>query len=88
MRDGLCAKDPDVLRERRGDPWYAAAQKRRGNTEARIGVFKNVFLGGVPRQKGFEHRRQALIWSVLAHNLWVLSRLSLADEAARKKSAA
>jgi IS5 family transposase len=88
IRDGLCAKDPAELKERMRDPWYAAAQKRRGATEGRIGVFKNVFLGGVMREKGFESRNRALIWSVLAHNLWVLARKSLADEAERLQDAA
>ena len=88
VRDGLCAKRPDELRERRRDPWYAAAQKRRGNTEARVGVFKNVFLGGVMREKGFANRNRALVWSVLAHNLWVLARMSLADEEERTAAAA
>jgi hypothetical protein len=88
VRDGLCAKDPCELRERRRDPWYAEGQKRRGNTEARVGVFKNVFLGGVLREKSFERRNRSLIWSVLAHNLWVLARKSLADEAERLEVAA
>jgi hypothetical protein len=88
IRDGLCARNPEEFRERRRDPWYAAAQKRRGGTEARVGVFKNVFLRGTPREKGFDNRKQALVWCVLAHNLWVLARLSLADEADRLAKAA
>jgi IS5 family transposase len=88
VRDGLCLKDAGELRERMSDPWFAAAQKRRSATEGRIGIFKNVFLGGVMREKGFENRNRALVWSVLAHNLWVLARKSLADEAERKEQAA
>lgn len=88
VRDGLCRKDVAELQEKLRDPWYAAAQKRRGSTEGRIGIFKNVFLGGVMREKGFESRNRALIWSVLAHNLWVLARKSLADEAEREAQAA
>lgn len=88
VRDGMCARNPDENRERRQDPWYAETQKRRSSTEARIGVFKNVFLRGVMKEKGFENRNRALIWSVLAHNLWVLARKSLADEAERAEQAA
>jgi hypothetical protein len=88
IRDGLCPKDVDDLREKMKDPWFAASQKRRGATEGRIGIFKNVFLGGVMKEKGFESRNRALIWSVLAHNLWVLARKSLADEAERAEQAA
>jgi hypothetical protein len=31
-------------------------QRRRAQTEGRIGIVKNVFLGGRMRCKGFEHR--------------------------------
>jgi hypothetical protein len=88
VQDGLCRKNPDELYERMKNPWYAAAQKRRSATEGRIGIFKNVFLGGVMREKGFDNRNRALTWSVLTHNLWVLARISLADEAGRARSAA
>ncbi len=84
IRDGMCARDPAELRERMNEVWYAGAQKRRASTEGRIGVFKNVFLKGVMREKGAENREQSLVWCVLAHNLWVLARMSLADEAERK----
>ena len=86
IRDGMCSRDPMELRERMKDQWYKDAQKRRGSTEGRIGVFKNVFLRKVMREKGFDNREQALVWSVLAHNLWVLARMSLADEAEREKA--
>ncbi|MDT9308361.1 MAG: hypothetical protein P5702_24330 [Limnospira sp. PMC 1291.21] len=46
------------------------------------------FLRKVMKEKGFNNREQALVWSVLAHNLWVLARMSLADEAERKERAA
>jgi hypothetical protein len=88
IQDGMCARDPQELRERMKETWYKAAQKRRGSTEGRIGVFKNVFLRKVMKEKGFKNREQALVWSVLAHNLWVLARMSLADEAERKETAA
>lgn len=88
IRDGMCPMDPAENQEKRKDDWFTGAQKRRGSTEARVGIFKNVFLGGVLKEKGFENRNRALIWSVLAHNLWVLSRKSLADEEARREVAA
>ena len=88
IRDGMCAKDPEELRDRMKEDWYKAAQKRRGSTEGRIGLFKHMFLRGVMREKGFKNREQALVWSILAHNLWVLARMSLSDEAERKEQAA
>ena len=39
------------------------------------------------RQKGFEHREIHMVLSVLSHNLWVLARLKLAQEAKLKQAA-
>jgi hypothetical protein len=78
--NGICPRSPRVLRERMSDPVFAAIQKRRVSTEARIGIFKNVFLGRPMRAKGALHRELAVAWRVLAHNLWVLARLPKAQE--------
>lgn len=78
--NGMCPRSPRVLRERMSDPVFAAIQKRRASTEARIGIFKNVFLGRPMRAKGALHRELAVAWRVLAHNLWVLARLPKAQE--------
>jgi len=88
IRDGLCPKSPEALARRMKDDRFVCLQKRRAGTEARIGIFKNAFLGSPLRDKGFAHREHAVHWCVLAHNLWVLARKSLADEAQRKKDAA
>ena len=45
---------------------------------------KNQFLGRPLRVKGFENRRQAVSWAVLSHNLWVLARLRIEQEEARR----
>ena len=63
-----------------GKNQFAEIQKRRAQTEARIGIFKNVFLGRPLRVKGFIHRELSVCWNVLAHNLWVLARLPQAEE--------
>ena len=55
-------------------------QLRRGQTEGRIGILKNEFLGKPLRKKGYEYRALSVAWAVLAHNLWVLARLPRADE--------
>lgn len=74
--DGLCPRNPKALEERlKTDEVFAAAQRRRGQTEGRIGILKNNFLDGVPRAKGFAHRSLQVSWAVLAHNLWVIARL-------------
>ena len=59
---------------------FAALQKRRSQTEARIGIFKNVFLGRPLRAKGFENRQRAVAWAVLTHNLWLLARMEWKEE--------
>lgn len=85
IRDGLCPRDVAELAKRLdGEPGFRAGLKRRAGTEARIGVFKNVFMGRPSPAKGFAHRELAVGWAVLTHNLWVVARLA---EAERKRQA-
>jgi len=73
--NGICPKSPEKLKEKMADLDYANAQRRRGSTEGRIGIFKNRFLGGLLKTKGFQNRKRSVAWAVLAHNLWVIARL-------------
>jgi hypothetical protein len=73
--DGICPKNPAQLKTRMEEKRFAQLQRRRSQTEGRIGIFKNGFLGRPLRAKGFEHRELAVSWQVLTHNLWVLARL-------------
>lgn len=73
--DALCPRPPAVLREKMKDDQFARLQRRRAQTEGRIGILKRNFLGRPMRAKGFEHRELALAWGVLTHNLWMLARL-------------
>jgi hypothetical protein len=50
-------------------------QRRRAQTEARISILKQGFLGRPMRAQGFAHRELALAWGVLTHNLWMLARM-------------
>ena len=70
---GLCPRDPRALREAMKDADFAQAQRRRAQTEARIAIFKNEFLGRPMRSEGFENRALQVAWGVLTHNLWVLA---------------
>jgi len=70
---GLCPRDPRALREAMKDADFAQAQRRRAQTEARIAIFKNEFLGRPMRSEGFENRTLQVAWGVLTHNLWVLA---------------
>ena len=84
--NGLCPRDPVEMRRRMNeDESFVGAQKRRAQTEGRIGILKNVFLQGVPRSKGFESRQLQVAWAVLAHNHWVAARVPWACD---KKAAA
>lgn len=87
--NAICPKSIPGLRERMQEERFAQLQSRRGQTEGRIGIFKNCFLGRPVRSKGFIHRDLYITWSVLAHNLWVIARLPVADdERVRRRAAA
>ena len=73
--DGLCPRKPAELSQRMKETKFARLQRRRAQTEARIGILKQCFLGRPMRAKGSEHRILALAWGVLTHNLWMLARM-------------
>jgi hypothetical protein len=73
--DALCPRSPAELRRRMKSHKFARLQRRRAQTEARIGILKQGFLGRPMRAKGFAHRELALAWGVLTHNLWMLARM-------------
>jgi hypothetical protein len=85
--NGICPKDPRQLRARLKDIEFVRLQRRRSQTEGRIGILKNNFLGRPLRAKGFAHRERDLTWAVLAHNLWVLARLPQAEAEAVAQAA-
>ena len=82
-----CPRSMATLTERMKDEGFIAIQRRRAQTEGRIGILKNDFLGPVLRNKGFESREREVAWAVLAHNLWVLARMLRAHEKERQKAA-
>jgi hypothetical protein len=87
--NGLCPRGASELKRRRHGARFVRMQRRRSQTEGRIGILKTDFLGRPLRAKGYAHRALGVGWSVLAHNLWVLARLETAGEAAaaRRKAA-
>ena len=78
--DAMCPRSPKQLRARLQESYFVALQSRRGQTEARIGIFKNAFLGRPLRSQGFVHKRLAVSWCVLTHNLWVVARMAIASK--------
>ena len=86
--DALCPRRPAELTRKMKDKKFARLQRRRGQTEGRIGILKQGFLGRPLRAKGFAHRELALAWGVLTHNLWVLARLRKTEKEAKKPAVA
>lgn len=73
--NAVAPKSPIEFKQKNTDQIFSTLQKRRSSTEARVAIFKNVFLGKPFRAKGFTSKSHAINWSVLAHNLWLLARL-------------
>ena len=73
--NGICPRSVRRLKECLEDEVFVDMQRRRAQTEGRIGILQNDFLGSPMLSKGFAHRELAVAWAVLAHNLWVLARL-------------
>jgi hypothetical protein len=70
----VCPKSPAELERRSEEESFRNNLRRRAQTEGRIAILKNVFLGGIPKAKGYERRRVTVAWAVLAHNLWWVAR--------------
>ena len=85
VADHLGPKAIAAFREKMREEAFARGQKRRAQTEGRISIFKNRFLGRPLRMKGLDNRKQAVSWAVLSHNLWVLARLRIAQEEERRR---
>ena len=73
--NAICPKAPSELKKRMQEAEFAQLQQRRSQTEARISIFKNGFLGSPLLSQGYGNQQREVAWSVLAHNLWVIARL-------------
>ncbi len=74
--NAICPRSVPLLREKLEDEGFCRLQKRRGATEARIGIFKNAYLGTPLQSKGFKNRMIRIEWCILGHNLWKLARMA------------
>ena len=81
--NAICPRSVADLRKRMKEDDFIRLQRRRAQTESRIAIFKNGFLGRPMRSKGFTYRANHVAWAVLVHNLWVIARLPMAEEAAQ-----
>jgi Transposase domain (DUF772) len=72
--NAVCPRRPTDLKQRKKSWKFKKLQRRRAQTEGRIGIIKNNFIGRTLRRKGYAHRNLAVTWAVLAHNCWLLAR--------------
>jgi len=73
--DQVAPKNIDKFIEKNQTEKFKATQKRRSQTEARIAILKNKFIGNPVNSKGINNQKIRVGFSVLGHNLWVLARL-------------
>jgi IS5 family transposase len=74
--NAICPRSIPQLQEQLEDEEFCRLQKRRGGTEARIGIFKNAYLGKPLRSQGFKNRKVRIEWCILSHNLWKLALMA------------
>ncbi len=76
----ICPKGHASLsREAKTDEFKVSAN-RRSQTEARIGILKNNFLGGHLNTKGFTQQKIQVGWAILTHNLWLVAKRLATEE--------
>lgn len=74
--NAICPRSVSELEKKLEDESFCRLQKRRGATEARMGIFKNAYLGKPLKSKGFKHRKVRIQWCILSHNLWKLATMA------------
>ena len=78
--NAICPRSREELKKRQNELKFIMMQKRRAQTEGRISIVRNGFVGNPASGKSFEQRERDLAWAVFSHNLWVLARLPEAKE--------
>lgn len=87
IKNYICPRSVKEMQERLEDEEFCIFQARRAQTEGRIGIFKNCFIGKPLRSEGFENRERSIALGVLAHNLWLLARLKIGIKDKKQKVA-
>jgi hypothetical protein len=82
--NGLCPRNPLEYAERMQENKFRMFQKRRGQTEGRIGIVKNAILDGSLYEKEIEGKQLKIGWAILVHNLWCLARLPVEEKELKK----
>jgi len=78
--NAICPRSVSRLKEQLEDDEFCRLQKRRGSTEARIGLFKNAYLNRPMKSRGFVNRERRIVWSILTHNLWKLAGIAIKNQ--------
>ena len=84
--NAICPRSREELKKRRKESDFVLLQKRRAQTEGRIAIVRNGFVGNPASGKSFDQRERDLSWAVFAHNLWALARLPESQEDALLKT--
>lgn len=79
IHNALAPRNPMEFAERMKDDRFKCNQKRRAQTEGRIGILKNTILDGSLYERDFAGKELKMAWAVLTHNLWVLARIKAAE---------
>jgi hypothetical protein len=82
--NGLCPRNPLEFAERMQEKKFRTLQKRRGQTEGRIGILKNAILDGSLYEKEIKGKQLKIGWAILVHNLWRLARLPVSENEMKK----
>ncbi len=77
--NALAPRNPLEFAEKMMDERFKRLQKRRGQTEGRIGILKNTILDGSLYERDFAGKELKMAWAILTHNLWVLARIKAAE---------
>lgn len=77
--NATCSRDPHELSIKMNDERFRKAQQRRAQTEGRIGILKNKFIGSKLLRKGYDNRVIKILWTVFTHNLWVIARIAITN---------
>jgi hypothetical protein len=85
INDHITPKNPFERRKKMKDAEFRDSQKRRAQTEGRIGIIKNVYLSGRSLSKGLASRRQEMSWIMLAHNLNKLAQKRITEQKGREE---
>jgi hypothetical protein len=67
--NAICPKTPSELKKRMKEPEFVELQQRRSQTEARIAIFKNGFVGAPLLNKGYSNQNRENTRITISQNI-------------------